>query len=91
MYERLNIQLAVKLDDLERLPAELRVKPTQAELNAIANMTYAQIAMAMFRKLKNLSSKINEGLPNEEMTIIAKRHTCNHDLNPITSCVEEDI
>jgi len=54
-------------------------------------MTYAQIALAMIRKLKNLSSKINEGLPNEEMTVVAKRHTCNHDVNPTSNCVEEDI
>lgn len=90
-YERLNIQLAVKLDDQGRLPAELRAKPTQAELNAIATMTYAQIVLAVVRKLKNLSSKINEGLPNEEMTVIAKRHTCTHDLQPTIPCAEEDI
>ena len=90
-FERLNIQLAVKLDDQGRLPAELRAKPTQAELNAIADMTYAQIIMAMVRKLKNLSSKINVELPNEEMTVIARRHTCSHDINPIPPCVEEDI
>ncbi len=90
-FERLNIQLAVKLDELGRLPAELRARPTQGELAAIADMTYVQIVLAMIRKLKNLSSKINAGLPNEEMTIIAKRHTCNHDTNPMSQCVEEDI
>lgn len=90
-FERLNIQLAVKLDELGRLPAELRAKPTQTELNAIANMTYVQIVLAMIRKLKNLSEKINEGLPNEEMTIIARRHTCNHDISPTSPCAEEDI
>ncbi len=90
-YERLNIQLAVKLDDQGRLPAELRAKPTQAELTVISNMTYTQIILAMIRKLKNLSNKINEGLPNEEMTVVAKRHICNHDLNPTLSCTEEDI
>ncbi len=86
-YERLNIQLAVRLDDQGRLPLELRQKPTQGELNAIADMTYAQIVLAMVRKLKNLSSKINEGLTNEEMTVVAKRHTCTHDANPISQCV----
>lgn len=90
-YERLNIQLAVKLDDQGRLPEELRARPTQAELTTISNMTYAQIVLAMIRKLKNLSSKINEGLPNEEMTVIARRHTCNHDTQPTMPCVEEDI
>jgi hypothetical protein len=90
-YERLNIQLAVKLDSQGRLPTELRVKPTQGELNAIADMTYAQIVLAMIRKLKSLSSKINEGLDNEEMTVVAKRHTCAHDANPAFLCTEEDI
>ena len=31
------------------------------------------------RDLQSLSVKINEGQANEEMTVIAKRHTCNHD------------
>ncbi len=90
-YERLNIQLAVKLDEQGRLPFELRQKPTQGELNAIENMTYVQIILAIIRKFKNLSENINSGKPNEEMTIIAKRHTCNHDTQPTIPCVEEEI
>ncbi len=90
-YERVNIQLAIKLDGQGRLPLELRQKPTQGELNAIADMNYANIFRAIVRKFKNLSEKINEGLDNEEMTVIARRHTCNHDIQPATPCTEEDI
>ena len=90
-YERINIQLAVKLDGRGKLPIELRQKPTQDELTAIANMTYAQIVLVMIRKLKNFSEKINKGKDNEEMTVIARRHTCNHDVSPSTPCVEEEI
>ncbi len=41
------------------------------------------------RALKALAVKINAGRPNEEMTVIAKRHTCHHDTNePCESEVE---
>ncbi len=31
------------------------------------------------RRLKSYASKINEGLPNEEMTVRAVMHICRHD------------
>ena len=31
------------------------------------------------RALKELSVKINEGKPNEEMTVVARQHICHHD------------
>ncbi len=90
-FERVNIQLAIKLDAQGRLPEELRAKPTSSELTAIADMTYAQIFRAVVRKFQRLAEKINEGSQNEEMMIIAKRHTCTHDSDPVYPCVEEDI
>jgi len=43
------------------------------------------------RAMKALSVKINEGLPNEEMTVKASWHICNHDTEPHTPCVEQEI
>ncbi len=31
------------------------------------------------RALKTLAVKVNEGLPNEEMTVKGSRHLCRHD------------
>jgi len=31
------------------------------------------------RAMKALAVKINEGLPNEEMTVMARYHICHHD------------
>lgn len=44
------------------------------------------------RRLKSYASKINEGKGNEEITVTATYHICDHD-NPAnrTPCVEEEI
>ncbi len=90
-YERLNIQLAVKLDGEGKLPPIFYQKlneiynPTQ--LNVIANLTLVEVIKAMIRRFKDYSEKIN----GQEETTTSKRHQCDHDLNPHTSCVEEDI
>jgi len=34
---------------------------------------------ALIKLAKTYSVKINEGLPNEEMTVVAQYHTCRHD------------
>ena len=44
------------------------------------------------RALKALAVRINEGLPNEEMTVRAKMHRCLHDAIPTQPCEpEQDI
>jgi hypothetical protein len=35
------------------------------------------------RDLKALAVKVNEGSPNEEMTVVAKMHDCRHDENGV--------
>ncbi len=35
--------------------------------------------LTMFKELRSFASKINEGKPNEEMTISATIHDCYHD------------
>jgi len=86
-YERINVQLAIKLP----LPELLFQKPTQAQLTALADMSWLQIIKTMIRKFRDYSEKINAGSINEEDTLIAKRHECTHDEDPIEQCVEEDI
>ena len=39
------------------------------------------------RQIKSYAVKINEGLPNEEMTVKATWHVCHHDTNE--SCEAE--
>ncbi len=90
-FERLNIQLAIKLDAQGKLPPIFYKKlnevynPTQ--LNVIANMTLIEVIKAMIRRFKDYSEKIG-GI---EETTTSKRHQCDHDINPHGSCVEEDI
>jgi len=43
------------------------------------------------RDLKALSRKINEGQPNEEMTVTATWHLCDHESDNPTPCVEHEI
>ena len=45
------------------------------------------VARDVIRDLKALAVKINEGLPNEEMTVKASWHICNHDCGEL--CEEE--
>ena len=45
------------------------------------------VARDVIRDLKALAVKINEGLPNEEMTVKASWHICNHDTGEL--CEEE--
>mgnify|MGYP001612237478 CR=1 FL=1 len=42
------------------------------------------------RELKSYAIKINEGTPNEEMTVTAKWHKCHHDTNELCE-PEQDI
>ncbi len=91
-YERLNIQLAVKLGAGDSIPPALLAKPTTAQLNAMANMTWLAIIREMIKRFKIYSENINAGTEHEEETRIAKRHTCDHDLYPDhKNCIEEDI
>lgn len=41
------------------------------------------------RAMKALAVKINEGLPEEEMTVKATWHRCYHDEDPLRSCEPE--
>ena len=41
------------------------------------------------RALKSLAIKINEGQPNEEMTVRASYHKCFHDETPPKPCEQE--
>ena len=43
------------------------------------------------RKLKSYAVKINEGLDNEEMTVVAKWHKCYHDTGDRPCEPENDI
>ena len=47
------------------------------------------IARDAIRDLKALAVKINEGLPNEEMTVRAVMHKCYHDETPQKPCEQE--
>ena len=61
---------------LERFRLELAI-PTSV-FNAIP--TAKKIAFRdIVRELKSYAVNINAGLPNEEMTVLARRHTCHHD------------
>ena len=90
-FERINVQLAVKLEAGDTIPAALLQVPTQAQINAMKTMTWLQIIREMIRRMKQYSENINEGQDRMELTVIAKRHTCRHDLFPNEPCVEEDI
>jgi len=58
-----------------RLTIDLYYKDkTPAQLNA----EFPNLLPAI-KALKNKATKINEGQPNEEMTVMAKYHICNHD------------
>ena len=60
-----------------RLQIDLYYKDkTPAQLNA----EFPQLLPAI-KALKNKATKINAGLANEEMTVTAKYHICNHDEN----------
>ncbi len=48
-------------------------------------------ARDIIRELKALAKKVNTGKPNEEMTVKASWHICQHETNPVTLCVEQDI
>ena len=43
------------------------------------------------RAMKALAVKINEGSPNEEMTVKATWHRCTHDEDPASPCVEQEV
>ena len=43
------------------------------------------------RAMKALAVKINEGQPNEEMTVTAKYHQCFHDEGNNKPCEEHEI
>lgn len=90
-YERINVQLAVKLGAGDSIPPVLLEKPTVAQLTAMSNMTWLAIIREMIRRFKQYSENINEGQDRMELTVIAKRHICRHDLDPTEPCVEEDI
>ena len=63
----------------------------EATYNAIPTATKIAIRDRI-RQLRALAVKINEGQPNEEMTVKATIHKCHHDEPGNTiSCVEQDI
>ena len=74
------------------LPAFFSTYPTQQELTWISNHTWFEIIRAAIVRLKNYSSKIQEGQPNAEDTTKAKYHVCYHDEDPQHQCApEQDI
>lgn len=74
----------------EVIPPALLQKPTPAQLTAIGNMTWAEIIVQMFQRLKSYSEKINAGTLKEEDTTIAKWHICRH-ANNLPCDPEQDI
>jgi len=74
------------------LPAFFDTKPTPAEITWITNHTWIEIIREAVIRLKNYSSKINNGVNLEEDTTKAKYHVCHHDEVPQLPCEpEEDI
>uniref|UniRef100_A0A6M3KY52 Uncharacterized protein n=1 Tax=viral metagenome TaxID=1070528 RepID=A0A6M3KY52_9ZZZZ len=62
---------------LLRIQADLAIPTKLAEKTAVKEKLrelYALIKLA-----KSYSVKINEGLPSEEMTVMAQYHICHHD------------
>jgi hypothetical protein len=94
-YERINIQLAIKLNEKGRLPEifyeKLNEIYTPQQLQTIANMKLIDVIKAMIGRFREYSEKVNVGEENEENTVVAKRHTCDHDTKAPTPCIEEDI
>ena len=72
--KRYKLDLAIP----ETIPPALLKKPTPAQINAISQMTWAEIIVEMIRRLKSYSNKINAGTSKEEDTTIAKWHICRH-------------
>ena len=60
----------------------------EAVYNAIPVATKTAIR-GRIRELKAKAIKVNEGLPNEEMTVRATWHKCYHDENLNKPCEEE--
>jgi len=73
---RFTIDLAIP----EKIPETLLEKPTQAQLTALAKMTWLEIIRTMIRRLKEYSENINTGTAKEEDATRAVWHLCNHDI-----------
>ncbi len=75
-YLRYQIDIAIPyLDKNQKLPPEFTNLRTAIETN--------------IKTLKGFGGKINEGLSNEESTIIASYHVCKHDTGkPCTNHTE---
>ena len=64
-YERLNIQLAVKLGTGDAIPPALLATPTTTQINAMKTMTWLAIIREMIKRFKTIpriSSLGREGL-----------------------------
>lgn len=61
---------------LEAISIELKIPKTVYDAIPLAKKVAFRDAV---RAMKALAVKVNERLPNEEMTVRAVRHTCYHD------------
>ena len=69
---------------------EIQLAIPEAVYNAIPAAKKI-VARDAIRGLKALAVKINEGKPNEEMTVRAVWHRCHHDEVGVPCEVEQDI
>jgi hypothetical protein len=89
--KRFIMDLPIPEDAMGNLHADLSLKPTSAQLQTMATMTWLAIIKLMVRRLKNYAVDINAGGPITAVAT-AKVHECHHDEIPPRPCgLEEDI
>jgi len=74
-YLRFNISLAIPLGSIQENPTIDQIKKKLPQEVAEHLVDYVREV----RRAKKYAVRINEGQPNEEMTVTANYHICRHD------------
>jgi len=83
-YEKANIQITIKLDGEGLIPDSFK-KGYDLLIESV------KVLKDGFVSTRLDMEEISKENIVDETSIIAKRHTCNHDVSPSTPCVEEEI
>jgi len=74
-YLRFRTELAIPLGDIVTNPTIAQIR----EKLPLEVATHLADYVREVRRAKKYAAKINEGQPNEEMTVTATYHICRHD------------
>lgn len=89
-YMRFRLDLAVPLDEQDRLPAALRAVSKASDIPGLGTDTRIEVIKTIIRQLKSFANKINADTLKEEITVDAKYHLCLHELG-LSCSMDEDI